>query len=75
MYSDLWYVIDDARLIDSGHHEHPDEYRPLDFKGSYDNSHFKKVELNNCNLYQSYYSLMHSHNEILVAVFYYIVFI
>jgi hypothetical protein len=74
-----WYLFNDADLEGSGHLEHPGACQLLDFKGSYVDTHFASVELSNYNLFQSYDSLMHypnrSRNEIMVAVFRYIVII
>jgi hypothetical protein len=74
-----WYLFDDANLEGSGHLAHPDAYQLLGFEGSYVNSHFASAELSNYYLFQSYDSLTHyperSRNEIMVAVFRYLVVI
>lgn len=73
LHGDIWYVFDDARLIGSGHNEHPEAYRLLGFKGAYVNIHFSTVEVSNWDLHQSYDSLVHypgrSKNEVMVALY------
>ncbi|KAG2648195.1 hypothetical protein PVAP13_1NG043800 [Panicum virgatum] len=77
VHNDQWVVFEDARLVGSGHLQHPQAYRRLPFGGSYIDAHFNSVRIGAWELYLSYDSLVNYPNrprqELLAAVHRFIV--